>query len=190
MKNIFLLKTKIFHKRTKPFFNFFTYKYPSLLLNLENMKNDNFFFSINKFNLLSFYSEDHGQRKKNYNLYQWIIKLIKKKKNLKSHYAYKKFYVSPFLTGNMIYKFLLKNNFPNISLQINVKNKTMDLLTGLKTNEINFSNTNVLKESFLNLFFSQKIMFLIHYQAIKIFLKTKKFFFKPDKKIDTFSYYG
>jgi uncharacterized protein len=42
----------------------------------------------------------------------------------------------------------------------------------------------------LNLFFSQKIMFLIHYQAIKIFLKSKKFFFKPDKKIDTFSYYG
>ena len=110
--------------------------------------------------------------------------------SLKSHYAYKKFYVSPFLTGNMIYKFLLKNNFPNISLQINVKNKTMDLLTGLKTNEINFSNTNVLKESLLNLFFSQKIMFLIHYQAIKIFLKSKKFFFKPDKKIDSFSYHG
>ena len=250
MKNIFFLKTTIFHKRTKPFLNFFSYKYPSLLLNLENMKNNNFFFSINKFNLLSFYSEDHGPRKKNYNLYQWIIKLIKKKynfknklniylfciprflnyvfnpisvyfcfdtnnqikfivyevknthheqhcyifkinkKNLKSHYAYKKFYVSPFLTGNMIYKFLLKNNFPNISLQINVKNKTMDLLTGLKTNEINFSNTNVLKESLLNLFFSQKIMFLIHYQAIKIFLKSKKFFFKPDKKIDSFSYHG
>ena len=85
---------------------------------------------------------------------------------------------------------VLKNNFPNISLQINAKNKTMNLLTGLKTNEINFSNTNVLKESLLNLFFSQKIMFLIHYQAIKIFIKSKKFFFKPDKKIDTFSYYG
>ena len=56
--------------------------------------------------------------------------------------------------------------------------------------EINFSNTNVLKESLLNFFFPQKIMFLIHYQAIKIFLKSKKFFFKPDKKIDTFSYYG
>ena len=84
MKNIFFLKTTIFHKRTKPFLNFFTYKYPSLLLNLENMKNNNFFFSINKFNLLSFYSEDHGPRKKNYNLYQWIIKLIKKKYNFKN----------------------------------------------------------------------------------------------------------
>ena len=54
-------------------------------------------------------------------------------------------FMFPFLTENMTYKFFLKNNFPNISLQINVKNKAMNLLTGLKTNEIKFSTTNVLK---------------------------------------------
>ena len=47
----------------------------------------------------------------------------------------------------------------------------------------------LLKEIFKNLFFSQKIMILIHFQAIKIFKKGKKFFFKPQKNKDTISFH-
>ena len=50
-------------------------------------------------------------------------------------------------------------------------------------------NTDILKEIFKNLFFSQKIMLLIHYQAIKILKKGKKYFFKPKKNIDTISFH-
>jgi DUF1365 family protein len=41
-----------------------------------------------------------------------------------------------------------------------------------------------------NLFFAQKVMILIHYQAIKIFIKQKTFFSKPQKNNDTVSFYG
>ena len=65
----------------------------------------------------------------------------------------------------------------------------MKLLTSLKTREISFSDTNILKEILKNLFFSQKIMFLIHYHAIKILKKGKIFFFKPKNNKDTVSFH-
>ena len=111
------------------------------------------------------------------------------KKNKIKHTAIKKMYVSPFLRSDMRYDFSLNSIFPCIGLKINANNESMQLLTGLKTKEISFSNMGIIKEIFKNLFFSQKIMLLIHFQAIKIFKKGKKFFFKPKKNKDTISFH-
>ena len=89
----------------------------------------------------------------------------------------------------MRYDFTLNSIFPCVDPEINANNKSMQLLTGLKSKEISFSNMGLLKEIFKNLFFSQKIMILIHFQAIKIFKKGKKFFFKPQKNKDTISFH-
>ena len=53
------------HRRFKPKRHFFTYKTFSLLIDLneiENLGKKIQFFSYNKFNILSFYDEDHGPR--------------------------------------------------------------------------------------------------------------------------------
>ena len=251
MEDIYFYQTTIFHKRTKPFANFFSYSYPAIMLNLSkyNTIKKTAFFSINKFNILSFHTLDHGDRKKNTDLLEWVKKTINKKfkysknlnvyllsiprffgyvfnpisiyfcfdnkkilkfviyevknthheqhsyvfkinqKNKKKHAANKKMYVSPFLNSHMKYDFKLISIFPSVHLKINATNKSMQLITSLKTKQIDFSNISLLKEIFKNLFFSQKIMLLIHFQAIKIFTIGKKFFFKPKKNKDTVSFH-
>jgi|TARA_B100001093_G_scaffold507481_1_gene568104 DUF1365 family protein len=251
MKDLYFYQVTIFHKRTKPFKNFFSHSYPAIMLNLEkcNAFKRKSFFSINKFNFLSFYSKDHGARKKDASLSIWVKNTINKKfkqsenltvyllsiprflgyvfnpisiyfciddkkklkfviyevknthheqhcyvfkinkKNTKKHTANKKLYVSPFLRSDMRYDFSLNSIFPFVDLKINASNKSMQLLTGLKAKEIPFSNTELLKVIFKNFFFSQKIMLLIHFQAIKIFKKGKKFFFKTKKNKDTISFH-
>ena len=51
------------------------------MLNLEkyNVVEKKNFFSINKFNILSFHSRDHGARKKDANLSIWVKNTINKK---------------------------------------------------------------------------------------------------------------
>jgi len=251
MKNIYFYETTVFHKRIKPFKNFFSYKYPSVMINLENTKDidKKFFFSINSFNVMSFYEKDHGSRSDHAHLYYWVIsKIIKKfnykkklsvylfsiprflgyvfnpisiyfcldskkklkfaiyqvrnthheqhtyifkinKKNLKKHSTAKAFYVSPFLKMSLKYDFDLKSFLPNINLSINAHNESMYLKTGFVAKESKFTNTNIAKAILVNLFFTQKIMLLIHFQAIKILIKSKSFFFKPKKNKDTISYH-
>lgn len=89
----------------------------------------------------------------------------------------------------MKYNFYLKSYFPNINLNINVLSNEMSLLTGFITKEKKLTNINIIKTIFYNFFFAQKIMLLIHYQAVKIFIKSKNFFFKKEKKNDTISYH-
>ena len=55
----------VIHKRFKPKEHFFKYKVFSLFIDLSELKelDDKLkFFSINKFNLISFYEKDHGER--------------------------------------------------------------------------------------------------------------------------------
>ena len=55
----------VIHKRFKPKKHFFKYKVFSLFLDLSELKelhNNLNFFSLNKFNLISFYEKDHGER--------------------------------------------------------------------------------------------------------------------------------
>ena len=55
----------VIHKRFKPKLHFFKYKVFSLYLNLDEIDEVQKkipFFSYNKFNLISFYNKDHGER--------------------------------------------------------------------------------------------------------------------------------
>ena len=55
----------VIHKRFKPKEHFFKYKVFSLFIDLSELNELNNklkFFSLNKFNLISFYEKDHGDR--------------------------------------------------------------------------------------------------------------------------------
>jgi len=58
-----LFKAKIYHKRFLPNVNEFSYSGFYIKISLENLKELNsLLFSVNKFNLFSFYEKDHGYR--------------------------------------------------------------------------------------------------------------------------------
>ena len=65
MINSSIYNGSVIHKRFKPKKHFFKYKVFSLFLDLSELKELNnklYFFSLNKFNLISFYEKDHGER--------------------------------------------------------------------------------------------------------------------------------
>ena len=72
----------VIHKRFKPKLHFFKYKVFSLLIDLSELniidKNINF-FSYNKFNLISFFDKDHGDRDGK-SLIEWVKKNLKENK--------------------------------------------------------------------------------------------------------------
>ncbi len=71
----------VIHKRFKPKMHIFKYKVFSLLIDLSELKNlgkDIIFFSYNRFNLISFFDRDHGDRDGS-SLLEWV------KKNLKAN---------------------------------------------------------------------------------------------------------
>ena len=66
----------VIHKRFKPKEHFFKYKVFSLFIDLSELNelNDKLkFFSLNKFNLISFYEKDHGERDGT-SLFDWVKK--------------------------------------------------------------------------------------------------------------------
>ena len=66
----------VIHKRFKPKIHYFKYKVFSLLIDLselENLSKKIKFFSFNKFNLVSFYEKDHGNRDGS-SLFLWVKK--------------------------------------------------------------------------------------------------------------------
>ncbi len=79
----------VIHKRFKPKEHYFKYKTFSLYLNLDEIKkvHENIsFFSYNKFNLISFYDKDHGDRDGS-SLKLWVKKKLDEagiKKEIKS----------------------------------------------------------------------------------------------------------
>ena len=65
IKESYIYNGKVIHKRFKPKKHFFSYKVFSLLIDLDEINNIDkkiIFFSHNKFNLISFYDKDHGDR--------------------------------------------------------------------------------------------------------------------------------
>ena len=80
IKESFIYNGQVIHKRFKPKKHFFKYKVFSLFLDLEEISLIDKtipFFSYNKFNLISFYDKDHGNRDGS-SLVAWV------KNNLKS----------------------------------------------------------------------------------------------------------
>ena len=70
---------KVIHKRFKPKKHFFRYNVFSLFLDLDEIKeisNKINLFSYNKFNLISFYNKDHGDRDGS-SLQDWVKKNLK-----------------------------------------------------------------------------------------------------------------
>ena len=80
IKNSKIYTGKVIHKRFKPKEHYFKYNVFSLLLDLNELEEINKyikFFSYNKFNIISFYDKDHGDRDGS-SIKLWV------KKNLKS----------------------------------------------------------------------------------------------------------
>ena len=78
----------VFHKRIYPYNHQFKYKTVSALINLDELDiiNKLFLFSVNSFNLFSFFFKDHGERNDNNPKY-FILKNITKKFNDKTKYT-------------------------------------------------------------------------------------------------------
>ena len=72
----------VIHKRFRPKIHFFKYKVFSLLIDLselENLEKKVSFFSYNRFNLISFFDKDHGDRDGS-SLINWVKKNLRENK--------------------------------------------------------------------------------------------------------------
>jgi DUF1365 family protein len=75
-----IYKGFVTHRRFKPVRNYFSYKTFSILFDLDELEeidNKIIFFSLNAFNLFSFYNKDHGERDGS-NLKKWVKNNFKK----------------------------------------------------------------------------------------------------------------
>lgn len=99
----------------------------------------------------------------------------------------KLFHVSPFLPRNGHYKIKYKNNKNSIYFNIdyyNEHNKNI-LETYISGNKALVKNNYMtIKYIFTSLFFITRVMYLIHYQALKLFFKKTKFYKKPDQNVN------
>ena len=80
MLNSCIYNGTVIHKRFKPKAHFFKYNVFSLLIDLSELDELNTkisFFSLNKFNLISFYEKDHGERDGS-SLINWVKNNLKK----------------------------------------------------------------------------------------------------------------
>ena len=80
IKNSYIYTGTVIHKRFKPKVHSFNYSVFSLLIDLSEldlMNNNLRIFSYNKFNIVSFYSKDHGPRDGS-SLRNWVIENLKK----------------------------------------------------------------------------------------------------------------
>ncbi|MBL6664565.1 MAG: DUF1365 domain-containing protein [Rickettsiales bacterium] len=243
IKRPFLIKGDIYHARHFPKQNSFNYKsiYFSVpLAKISNLKRR--FFGVDRFNLLSFFNKDHGD-KKSKNLRVWIDDILAKydikadEIVLVSHprflgYVFnpvsfwlcfegekliavlsevnntcgqrhnylcfkdekteiranewieskKEFYVSPFMEieGNYKFRFELLENGVNFFINYVVDGQ-LKLATSLKCHFSEFNNFNILKAVVRYPFFTFKTVFLIHYQALKLYLKKITFYKCPPK---------
>lgn len=94
--------------------------------------------------------------------------------------AKKTFYVSPFMKieGNYKFRFEYKQNQLNFFINYLVDNK-LKLSTSLKCDFEIFNNKNLLNILFKMPFFTLKTVILIHYQALKLYLKSIKYYKYP-----------
>ena len=80
IKSSFIYNGNVIHKRFKPKEHFFKYKVFSLFIDLSEIKEIEkkiSFFSYNKFNLISFFDKDHGDRNGT-SLVEWVKNNLKK----------------------------------------------------------------------------------------------------------------
>lgn len=239
--------SKVFHKRFKPKANQFNYFVNYICFDIAKIKQlKKRFFSINKFNLFSFYFKDHGL-KDGANPKIWCEKILEKEgikskinrifllthprilgwvfnpvnfwlcldKNSKliaclcqvnntfgQTHSYlvakddlseikkgeflktkKDFHVSPFFPVSGRYEFAFDFREEKIAIFINYFEKEeKKLVTSLITKNIKLDNKSLIKSFFKIPFSNIKIIFLIHYQALKLLVKGAKFHKLPKQK--------
>ena len=127
MINSSIYNGQVIHKRFKPKVHYFKYNVFSLLIDLSELeildKKVNF-FSFNKFNLISFYEKDHGDRDGS-SLVEWVHKNLKKN-NISTDNIRIKILCYPRIFGfvfNPLSVFYVYNiNYQLISILYEVKN--------------------------------------------------------------------
>ncbi|MBY0413859.1 MAG: DUF1365 domain-containing protein [Bdellovibrionales bacterium] len=232
-----LFKARIYHKRFLPRVNEFIYTGYYIKFSLSEVQNLNsLFFSVNKFNLFSFFEKDHGP-KDGSSLIGWASDILNKSgikdfsgtvtlqtfprvlgyvfnpvsfwhcydqdklvavicevnntfgeshnyvitkdPSQKINVLNKYFHVSPFYGVEGNYEFDLRRP-DHIVINYHL-NAELQLSTGISGKEISFNDKNLLKLFFRYPFYTLTIVALIHYQALKLFLKRIRFYSKPEK---------
>ena len=89
----------------------------------------------------------------------------------------KEFHVSPFYDIKGDYEFdFQKNNFVKINYYFDNK---LQLITSISGEDISWNDFNLFKIFVRHPFYTIFVIFFIHYQAIKLFVKKNKYFPKP-----------
>ena len=76
--NTKIILSSIVHKRYDKIQHFFKYKVPSLFIDLdelEEISSNSKIFSVNSFNIFSFYEKDHGNRDDS-SLISWVTSIV------------------------------------------------------------------------------------------------------------------
>jgi len=97
--------------------------------------------------------------------------------------AKKEFHVSPFYSTEGQYKFRFIFNQNKIAVWIDyyIDNKTL-LTNVISSKQLNLNNINLLKTFLLMPLMTFKVIYLIHFQALKLFIKKLKYIPKPPQK--------
>jgi len=121
--------------------------------------------------------------------YYW---LYQEGKNLNHHWivAKKVFHVSPFfpIQGYYKFRFNLDNSIVHVDIQHLDDNDQLKLITWIRGNKISIQQLSISKLIFKYGWFTPMVVFKIHYQALKLFLKKVTFFKKPQPPIKDISY--
>ncbi len=124
------------------------------------------------------FSEDH----------YYINYLMNNERKHEQNYDIEKlFHVSPFLPREGYYKIKYVNDDDFIKFNIDYYNKKDEniLKTSINGKKIQVNNNNiVLKNIFSTTYLITRVIYLIHYQAIKLYFKKVKFYKKPKQNID------
>lgn len=109
-------------------------------------------------------------------------------KNLgtQTNYLSKHFHVSPFypIEGGYFFDFRTTSK---VTIDYHI-DKQLQLTTSISGKEIEFSDKNLLKLFFKYPLYTFFIVALIHYQALRLFLKKIKFYSKPEKESSEVTY--
>ena len=109
----------------------------------------------------------------------YLIDLQKPKNNAQK----KKFYVSPFIHNNCNFEFNVKTPGETIFAGVNSRDeKTNEMILNahLKGSHLELNTRNLIKLNLKYPFVTFKVIFLIHWQALKLFLKRVPYFKKEN----------
>lgn len=239
-----LYRASIYHKRFLPRLNEFIYNGFYIKFDLRKKAELNsLLFSVNSFNIFSFYDKDHGDRDGS-SLQEWANDKLRKAgvNDFRGHFEVqtfprvlghvfnpvsfwyciengetraiicevnntfgeshnyvlsnnpsqrciktkKEFHVSPFypVDGYYHFDFTIENR---VGIDF-INESELQLRTFIKGSEIEWKTKNLVKLFCLYPVYSLMVLFLIHYQAIKLFVKNIKFYSKPVKKAKEVTY--